>query len=76
VGQNEPTKLFADNQSAIAIATNLQYHKRPKHFNIKNHYLRQQIHAEQISPSYCPTDNMTADVLTKALPRAKHQMHA
>ena len=74
-GQNGPTELFGDNQSAIGIATNLQYHKRSKHFNIKNHYLRQQIRAEQINLSYCPTDNMTADVLTKALPRAKHQKH-
>jgi hypothetical protein len=75
-GQNELTKLFGDNQSVIAITTNLQYHTRSKHFNIKYHYLRQQIRAEQISLSYCPTDNMTANVLTKALPRAKHQMHA
>ena len=74
-GQNGPTELFGDNQSAIGIATNLQYHKRSKHFNIKNHYLWQQIRAEQINLSYCPTDNMMADVLTKALPRAKHQKH-
>ena len=74
-GQNEATELFGDNQSAIAIATNLQYHKRSKHFEIKNHYLRQQIHAEKIRLSYCPTDKMTADILTKALPRARHEQH-
>ena len=73
--QNEVTELFGDNQSAIAIVTNLQYHKRSKHFEIKNHYLRQQIHAEKIKLSYCPTDKMTADILTKALPRARHEQH-
>ena len=60
--QNEATELFGDNQSAIAIATNLQYHKRSKHFKIKNHYLRQQIHAKKIKLSYCPTDKMMADM--------------
>ena len=73
--QNEATELFGDNQSAIAIVTNLQYHKRSKHFEIKNHYLRQQIRAEKIRLSYCPTDKMTADILTKALPRARHEQH-
>jgi hypothetical protein len=73
--QNEATELFGDNQLAIAIATNLQYHKRSKHFKIKNHHLRQQIRAEKIKLSYCPTATMTADILTKALPRARHEEH-
>jgi hypothetical protein len=74
-GQKGPTELFGDNQSAIAITTILQYHKRSKHLDIKNHYLWQQMHTKQISLSYCPTDNMTADVLTKVLPHARHEMH-
>ena len=74
-GQIGPTELSGDNQSAIKIATNLQYHKRSKHFNIKNHYLRQQIQAGQINLNYCSTENMTADILTKSLPRAKHETH-
>ena len=73
--QNKVTELFGDNQSAIVIATNLQYHKRSKHFEIKNHYLRQQIHAKKIKLSYCPTDKMMADILTKALPHAQHEQH-
>ena len=74
--QNEPTVLYADNQSAIAIATNLQYHQRSMHFPICQHYIRQKIRDRDARLEYCRTDKMTADIFTKALPRPKHTQHA
>jgi hypothetical protein len=35
----EPTLIYGDNQSVLAIASNPQYHKCTKHFNIKHHYI-------------------------------------
>src|ERR1700678_3483330 len=53
--QPEPTLIKGDNSSALAIAENPRYHKRTKHFDIKNHYICDQIKNEIIQISYCPT---------------------
>jgi hypothetical protein len=67
-----PTTLFSDNQSAIALSKDHQYHAHTNHIDIRFHFIRWII--EQglaIRPIYCPTDDMIADTLTKALPSAK-----
>ncbi len=70
----EPTTLYGDNQSAIALAQGGQYHARTKHIDIWYHFICYIINAGSIKLIYCPTDDQTADVLTKALPsvKAKH----
>ena len=70
-----PTKIYGDNQSALAIAKNPQYHKCTKHFDIKHHYIREKINDNSIVVEYCPTEDMTADIFTKPLPKAKFQKH-
>jgi hypothetical protein len=71
----EPITIFGDNQGALAIASNPQYHKRTKHFDIKNHFIREKIKDKSIDIEYCPTADMTADVFTKPLPRDKFSKH-
>ena len=66
-----PTTLYGDNQSAIALAHGGQYHSRTKHIDIRYHFIRYIIEAGSIKLIYCPTDEQTADTLTKALPSAK-----
>jgi len=70
----QPTPLYCDNQSAIALAQNDNYHARTKHIDIRYHFIRYVIEEGHIKLIYCPTDEMTADTLTKALPsiKAKH----
>jgi transposase InsO family protein len=71
----EPTTLYSDNQSAIALAHSQgHFHARTKHIDIRYHFIRFTIESGSIRLVYCPTDEMTADVLTKALPntKAKH----
>ena len=41
--QHTPTKLYGDNNGALAIAQNPQYHKHTKHFDTQNHYIRQNV---------------------------------
>jgi len=74
----EPTTLFGDNQSAIALAHGGQYHARTKHIDIRYHFIRYIIEAGSIKLIYCPTDDQTADTLTKALlsVKAKHFANA
>jgi hypothetical protein len=69
-----PTTLFSDSKSAIALAQDGHYHARTKHIDIWYHFIRYIIEAGSIKLVYCPTDDMTADTLTKALPsvKAKH----
>jgi hypothetical protein len=71
--QEEPTLLFGDNQSAITIAHDPQYHARSKHFDVQNHFVREKIENGVIKLYYCPTAEMVADIFTKALTREKHE---
>ena len=74
--QPQPTKLYRDNSGSLAIANNPQYHKKTKHFDTRNHYIRQRVEKGQIELEFCPTANMMADILTKALPKPKHHIHS
>jgi hypothetical protein len=66
------TTVFSDNQSAIALAKDHQYHARTKHIDIRYHFIRWVIEEDKIRLVYCPTeDTMVADVFTKALPSPK-----
>ena len=69
----KPTKLFSDNQGAIALANNPVSHSRAKHIAIKHHCVREVIQDHLIWVQYIPTAEMTADSLTKALGHEKHQ---
>jgi len=66
-----PTTLFSDNQSAIALAKEHQYHARTKHIDVRFHFIRWIIEEGKIRLVYCPTEDMVADVFTKALPSPK-----
>ena len=66
-----PTILFSDNQSAIALTKEHQYHARTQHIDVRYHFIRWIIEDGKIQLIYCPTDEMVADALTKALPSTK-----
>jgi len=62
-----PTTLFCDNQSAITVMKNNQYHARTKHIDIRHHFIRDHTTRGAISIEYCPMAENTADILTKPL---------
>lgn len=64
-----PTTIFEDNQSAIAMSKNPQFHGRAKHIDIKYHFIREQVNSGTVKLEYCPTEEMTADIFTKGLSR-------
>ena len=70
----DPMTLFSDNQSAIQLMKDHQYHARTKHIDIWFHFIRYIMEGSSIWLVYCLTDDMVADTLTKALPstKAKH----
>ena len=73
----EISQISSDNQGAIALAKNPGFHARSKHIDIQYHFIRQHTDPDTgtITLEYCPTDDMTADILTKGLARARHEKH-
>ena len=45
--------------------------KRTRHFNIKYFYVTDLIGRDEVTVIYCPTDDMIADYMTKALTGSK-----
>ena len=67
-----PTVIHSDSQGSIALTKNPEHHARSKHIDIRHHFVREQVAVGTIAVDYVPTEEMVADVLTKALPRDKH----
>ena len=67
----KPMTLFSDNQSAIALTKDHQYHARTKHIDIQFHFICWIVENGSLWLVYCPTNDMVANVLTKALPLPK-----
>ena len=69
-GRHKPTKgtvIYKDNQSAISLAKNPQFHGRAKHIDLRRHFIRERVTDKSIELKYCPTEDMIADMLTKGL---------
>jgi len=66
-----PMTLHGDNQGAIALTRDHQYHARTKHIDICFHLIRWIVAEGKLKLVYCPTEDMIADTLTKALPSTK-----
>lgn len=67
----DPTTLYNNNQAVIALTKDSSYHARTKHIDVHYHFIRYSINTGSIQLLYCPTNNMTVDILMKALPSIK-----
>ncbi len=67
----DPMTMFCDNQSAIVLARNHQYHAHTKHIDVRYHFICWVVDQGVVWLIYCPTEDMVADALTKALPSPK-----
>ena len=65
--------IYEDNQGAIALAKNPEYHARTKHIDIQYHFIREYVEKGTIVLEYCETAKMLADALTKPLSKHRHQ---
>jgi hypothetical protein len=63
------TIIFGDNQGAIQLARNPQFHARTKHIDIQHHFVREAQMSGEVDMQYTPTERQIADGLTKALPK-------
>jgi hypothetical protein len=67
--QEEPTKIFVDNKSAIALAKNPVFHDQSKHICTRYHYIRECVANNNVKLEYVKTHDQAADIFTKPLKR-------
>jgi len=67
--------LLSDSQGAISLAQAPRFSDRTKHIDIKYHFVRDSCANGLVRLGFISTAEMTADVMTKALPRDAHQKH-
>ena len=67
----QATIIYYNNQGAITLAKNPQFHTRTKHINIQHHFIRDKVSERAVELQYIKTENQVADSLTKPLNKIK-----
>jgi hypothetical protein len=66
-----PLLIKEDNQASIEWSKMDKPSARSKHIDIKNHAIKEAVREGLVKLQYCNTDDMVADVMTKALDKTK-----
>jgi hypothetical protein len=56
------------------LATNTRFSQKTKYINIRHHFIRDYINTKEINLKHVPTGEITADILTKPLPRPAFEL--
>jgi len=59
----EPSTLKMDNQSAITVSKNPEYHSHIKQLDLHLYWLRDKVEHDMINPDFIPIGEMIADCL-------------
>lgn len=70
---DKSTTIYEDNQGAQELARNPKYHNRTKHIDICHHFVRERVVTNEVNVVYCPSEDMVADIMTKALSKYTYQ---
>lgn len=73
MGELKKPLFFMDNDSAIKLIKNPEFHKRSKHIDIRYHFIREKYNQNLFILNYVSTHEMIADMFTKALAKDKFQ---
>ena len=63
------TIFYSDSQAVIAYVKDLKYHRRTKHIDTKNTFIRDVIAQNDVILKYLPTCEMVVDPFTKSISR-------
>ena len=73
--ESEFVNVHEDNRACKMSAESLKCHKRARHYQSKLRYLQDYHQNGSIKLHQTPTDEMIADIFTKALPGPAHKRH-
>ena len=65
--QENPTEIYVDNWSGIALTKNSGYHERSKHIDTHHHFIREHVKNKEIKLISCKTNDQVADIFSKPL---------
>lgn len=63
----QTTVFHIDNQSAMRLIKNPEFHKRSKHIDVRYHFIREMHASKEFVLEYVTTSEQQADVFTKPL---------
>jgi hypothetical protein len=73
--QKEPTIMYMDSQSAIALIRNPLTSPRTKHIDVAHHFVRDCVERGELRFKYLKTGDHPADALTKPLAKEAFGRH-
>ena len=65
--EKDPTPIFCDNTSEIALSKNHVFHKKSKHIDTRFHFIWELVNNGDIALQFCGSRDQLADIFTKPL---------
>uniref|UniRef100_A0A5S6Q626 Reverse transcriptase Ty1/copia-type domain-containing protein n=1 Tax=Trichuris muris TaxID=70415 RepID=A0A5S6Q626_TRIMR len=65
--------IFIDNLGAVKLSKNPEFHKRSKHIAVRFHFVREKWQRRELDVQHISSEDQTADILTKALPKTRSE---
>ena len=66
--------IYSDSQSAIHVSKNPSFHSRSKHIQVRYHWVRDVLDEKRLLLQKVHTDENGSDMMTKGLPKSKHDV--
>ena len=67
IPMNHVPELYVDNEAAVKLAHNPEFHRRTKHIRIRHFYVRERVSDGELEVKRVPTEFQLADMMTKPL---------
>ena len=67
--------VFEDSKGATELAKNPLSSSNSKHINVRYHFLRESVGTGELSVKYFRTEDLHADILTKAIGKERFEKH-
>jgi len=71
VGLKDIPIIHIDNNAAVKLALNPEFHRRTKHIDVRFFYIREKVADKSVSVQQISTEIQLADIMTKPLDRAR-----